>query len=71
MILLAIWSTVEFLTQAKLVPFRNLYTTDILGHSFSGSMARGVDGRFFPFMSLGPYYIHHTLAATLCVLVDS
>lgn len=67
-LLLAIWSSLEFVTQAKLVPYRNLYESDSVAR-FSGSMARGILGvGWFPFMSLGPYFIHHILAAVLCAI---
>lgn len=66
---IALWAAMEFITQAKLITYRNLYDGDHGSRGFSYEMRRqilGVGG--FPYMSLGPYFIHHTLAAVLCAL---
>lgn len=68
-VILALWSALEFITQAKLVTNRNLYVGDPSARGFSYFMRRGIHGvGLFPYMSLGPYFIHHILAAVLCAL---
>ena len=68
-VVIALWSVLEFITQAKLVTYRNLYADDPTARGFSYLMRRQIVGvGEFPYMSLGPYFIHHTLAAVLCAL---
>lgn len=68
-VILALWSALEFITQAKLVTNRNLYVGDPSTRGFSYLMRRGIHGvGLFPYMSLGPYFLHHILAAVLCAL---
>lgn len=68
-VILALWSALEFITQAKLVTYRNLYDGDPSARGFSYIMRRRIHGMDeLPYMSLGPYYIHHVLAAVLCAL---
>lgn len=68
-VVIALWSVLEFVTQAKLVTYRNLYADDPTARGFSYLMRRQIAGAGeFPYMSLGPYFIHHTLAAVLCAL---
>lgn len=68
-VVVALWAAAEFISQEKLIAYRNLYDGDHGSRGFSYEMRRqilGVGG--FPYMSLGPYFIHHTLAAVLCAL---
>lgn len=68
-VVLALWSGLEFITQTKLVSYRNLYDGDPSARGFSYIMRRRIHGMDeLPYMSLGPYYIHHVLAAVLCTL---
>lgn len=68
-VVLALWSAAEFIAQAKLITHRNLYDGDPSARGFSYTMRRQIHGvGGFPYMSLGPYFIHHILAAILCEL---
>lgn len=66
-VLLALWSALEFVTQDKLVDYRNLYAADPTTQ-YRSSIRRAGDQGFFPIMSLGPYSLHHILAGVLCAL---
>lgn len=66
-VLLALWSVLEFVTQEKLVAYRNLYAADPAARYWPRLHRAGEFGDF-PFMSFGPYSLHHNLAAVLCAL---
>lgn len=66
-VLLVLWSVLEFVTQEKLVYYRNLYAADPTSRYWPRLRRAGELGTF-PIMSFGPYSLPHILAAVLCAL---
>lgn len=70
-IFLAAWSSLEFLTQEKLFPYRNIYINE--GNQFFSTTLRrrvvlnGEEIGPFPLMSLGPFFSNLPLALYLCL----
>lgn len=66
-VILAVWSVFEMVTQQKVFPTRNLWTG---GGRFSTTLRRVIPGAIvrLPLMSIGPYAVNLTLGGALCTL---